>query len=154
MFISFSFIDTIVAFVFSFFPPSDWISYIPLVNNWPSTAPRGLRHAIWTMSICGELFRGTMKSVCTSRNRQGDEGMKEWKNKRLILNKTEFKISVHEYISMRWYCITSSVRFKEKWLPMRGSAQGVAAQQETRLIICVWTDKQRFSHTNAKLFVH
>lgn len=51
--------------------PSGQLSYIytPISNNRPSTAPRGLQHAILKISISAELFRETLKSVCASGNR-------------------------------------------------------------------------------------
>lgn len=49
--------------------PADQLLYIPISNNRPSTAPRGLQHAILKISISAELFRGTVKSVCASGNR-------------------------------------------------------------------------------------
>ncbi len=49
--------------------PADHLSYTPISNNRPSTAPRGLQHAILKISISAELFRGTVKSVCASGNR-------------------------------------------------------------------------------------
>lgn len=131
----------------------------------PQQHPEGFNMQYWRcpfVVIClGEPWKAfalpeTDMNLHRAREaRQGDEGMKGRmkKNKRLKLNKAEFKISVDEYISIRWYCIMSSARFKEKWLPMRGSAQGVAAQQETWLIFCIWTDKDSVIQMT-KLFVH
>lgn len=162
--LSFSFIYTIAGS----FLCSIWIS-----NNRPSTAPRGLQHAILKISISAELFRETLKSVCASGNRhepsasergkpRGDVGDGERDggegedkgNKEKIdqkLNKTEFNITVHDNISMCCTCYTFPASSESETTSREGVSRGdsSAAGKLDSSSVCL-TATQRFKHADTQ----
>lgn len=166
-------------FHFSFIYPlirSFLCSYWPLLrhtisNNRPSTAPRGLQHAILNISISAGLFgrvcvyirKQTMSHHHHRKERWGAKwrggrwrrsqgmGSRKQRENRSKFNKTEFSLVVHENISM---CCSRLVPagFESETTSCESVTKGNSNTAGNLLIICVFERHSKIQ-THRRIFL-
>lgn len=163
----FSFIYTsISSFLYSHWP----LLRHTISNNRPSTAPRGLRHAILNISISAGLFGRVCVCVCASGNRRwtiiiterkdeepsGEEGdggdHKGWdqENKEKI-DQNSIKQNSALWCMRIWACAALACFLsgsKGRRLPVRVSPREIPTQQGIYSSSVFLNDSQRLKHTD------